>query len=150
MDSVPCVVSMDTSAYYDKLDEWESFDEGLYAYVTEYYVDEIIWEGRVVLGQFRDLSGKNHIVYIYLNEVMSDYIEEKEDGDFTKFNMLSCNTVTGKIEDKDMAQQYLADYIKEAVEWWFLDDDRIEDHKGEYESHLEDERRDAEEARCGI
>lgn len=127
-----CAVTASTNAYYNAMAKDDDFDEKLRDFVQQYYADEILQEGKVVID-----SINGHRFYLHLDEVMEDYLANFEQGcKQYDLNMLASAVTYAK--DKDMAMQNLNDFMAEAVEWYFFDNNLYLDYKDEYLEHLEE------------
>lgn len=127
-----CDVTASTNAYYNAMAQDDDFDEKLRDFVQQYYVDDILQEGKVVID-----SINGHRFYLHLDEVIEDYLANFEQGcKQYDLNMLASAVTYAK--DKDMAMQNLNDFMVEAVEWYFFDNNLYLDYKDEYLEHLEE------------
>lgn len=127
-----CDVTASTNAYYNAMAQDDDFDEKLRDFVQQYYVDDILQEGKVVID-----SINGHRFYLHLDEVIEDYLANFEQGcKQYDLNMLASAVTYAK--DKDMAMQNLNDFMAEAVEWYFFDNNLYLDYKDEYLEHLEE------------
>ena len=127
-----CDVTASTNAYYNAMAQDDDFDEKLRDFVQQYYADEILQEGKVVID-----SINGHRFYLHLDEVIEDYLANFEQGcKQYDLNMLASAVTYAK--DKDMAMQNLNDFMAEAVEWYFFDNNLYLDYKDEYLEHLEE------------
>ena len=127
-----CDVTASTNAYYNAMAKDDDFDEKLRDFVQQYYADEILQEGKVVID-----SINGHRFYLHLDEVIEDYLANFEQGcKQYDLNMLASAVTYAK--DKDMAMQNLNDFMAEAVEWYFFDNNLYLDYKDEYLEHLEE------------
>ena len=127
-----CDVTASTNAYYNAMAQDDDFDEKLRDFVQQYYVDDILQEGKVVID-----SINGHRFYLHLDEVIEDYLANFEQGcKQYDLNMLASAVTYAK--DKDMAMQNINDFMAEAVEWYFFDNNLYLDYKDEYLEHLEE------------
>lgn len=127
-----CAVTADTNAYYNAMAKDDEFDDKLRNYVREYYVDEILEEGKVVID-----SINGHIVYLYLPEVLDEYLTTFKDScKQYDLNMRACQVICAK--DQDMIIEHIKNYMVEVVEWYFFDTNRYLEYKEEYLEYLEE------------
>lgn len=126
-DPIPCVVSMDTAAYYRQMDADDAMQEMVEDRIND-MADDVI-----CFGEFDDY---------YLSEILEQYAENECDL-CVLIQVLSAPTFA---KDKDEATANLDDYIKKAVNWYFFDY-IYDDICGSIEQSIIEE---AEEARYDI
>lgn len=136
MDTVPCVVSMDTARYYNELDKQAELEELVDAYIDE-TIDELLYRGKLTWKEWGypigSTKGQYYSKALYLYEIVYEYITEECDAE--GFAALTVATTFG--DDREAAQTDLDDYIRKACEWYYKEM-RWEEMQEEYLKTLED------------
>lgn len=134
MDTVPCVVSMDTARHYREMEDWDSFCEGLEDYVREGVMDDMLCKGKV---EIMKLSNGTPL-YFTMAEMLSEYFDDDEDGE-RQFVFAALASAVTTADDEEDAKQRLQDFINEAAEWYYIEDDKYMKYQSQYEEYLADD-----------
>lgn len=102
-DPIPCVVSMDTAAYYHQMDAEDAMQEMVEDRLND-MADDVIYYGEC----------GDH----YLSEILERYTDEGE-GDLCVLIQVLSAPIFAK--DKCEAEMVRDEFIKKAVEWYFFE-----------------------------